>query len=264
MIGEEKRQKYKAFAFSLAIHGVLFLLAAFLGLFSLNVYQKSAKPMNVIVYDADAAPKRNASAANAAGSKMEGSKEALHMEEKSNAAIAKTVQEKVALNAPEKAKNVKKVLPSSQPSQGNQQASKNEESSKDRGSSDGNGKGQGKSLSGKGEGSGSAKEGGKGNGRGSSLAAISPALPPRLLKAVKPDYSPDLRKSGIEGTVYLKIFVTKNGKVSNVAIISSSGQTAFDQAASKAAYQYRFSPALNSNGQPVPCIVRRRIVFRLD
>ena len=68
----------------------------------------------------------------------------------------------------------------------------------------------------------------------------------------QPEY-PDLaRQAGIEGSVVLWVYVNTDGTVGNVTLYNSSGVGSLDQAAMDAAWNTRWSPAMN-NGIPVTC-----------
>ncbi|MEO0216989.1 MAG: TonB family protein [candidate division WOR-3 bacterium] len=68
-------------------------------------------------------------------------------------------------------------------------------------------------------------------------------IKPQIVKAVQPEY-PDLaKKAGIEGRVVVSVIVDENGNVINAEIISSTNSI-FNEPALKAAYKYKFSPAM--------------------
>jgi len=83
------------------------------------------------------------------------------------------------------------------------------------------------------------------------------------VKDVKPSY-PDLaQRAGIEGVVWVKALVDKEGKVRDVIIVKDSGANAgFEEAASEAAYATVWKPAI-ANGQPVALWVTYKVVFTL-
>lgn len=72
---------------------------------------------------------------------------------------------------------------------------------------------------------------------------------PRIVKRVQPIYPEIARKDNIEGTVWVKIWVTKEGKAKK-AIIQKSESDILDQAAIDAAMQFVFTPATIKN-EPV-------------
>jgi len=71
------------------------------------------------------------------------------------------------------------------------------------------------------------------------------------------------RRRALEGTVELKILVTREGLVSRIKIAKSSGHKILDEAAKSAVARWRFSPALR-NGVPVAAWTRRVVHFQLS
>jgi periplasmic protein TonB len=81
---------------------------------------------------------------------------------------------------------------------------------------------------------------------------------PVPVKQVNPDY-PDLaRRAGIEGTVWVKILVDREGKAKK-AIVMKSDADVFNEPAVKAALQWVFTPAMMNNG---PVAVWAAVPFR--
>ncbi len=62
-----------------------------------------------------------------------------------------------------------------------------------------------------------------------------------------PEYPKMARRSGQQGRVILKVLVAENGKPENVALATSSGYEALDQAAIEAVKQWSFIPAKRNN-----------------
>jgi protein TonB len=82
--------------------------------------------------------------------------------------------------------------------------------------------------------------------------------PPVPVKEVKPAY-PDLaQRAQLEGTVWVKILVDKDGKAKKVAVIKSDNPI-FDEPANEAALQWVFTPAIMNNG---PVAVWASVPFR--
>jgi len=81
---------------------------------------------------------------------------------------------------------------------------------------------------------------------------------PVPVKEVKPDYPEIAQRAGVEGTVWVKILVDKEGKAKK-AIIMKSDAEIFNDAAIAAARQWVFTPALMNNG---PVAVWAAIPFR--
>ncbi|MEK7630362.1 MAG: TonB family protein [Patescibacteria group bacterium] len=81
---------------------------------------------------------------------------------------------------------------------------------------------------------------------------------PVPVKQVSPEY-PDLAKrASIEGTVWVKLLVDKEGKVRKVMIMKSDAEI-FNEPALAAAKQWVFTPAMMNNG---PVMVWAAIPFR--
>jgi len=86
---------------------------------------------------------------------------------------------------------------------------------------------------------------------------------PVPIKEVKPEYPPLARQAGIEGVVWVKILVDKNGKVRNALIFKPSGASAgFEEAALAAVKQNEYKPAI-SNNQPVAVWAIFKVTFNL-
>jgi len=86
---------------------------------------------------------------------------------------------------------------------------------------------------------------------------------PVLIQSVEPVYPHFAEQAGIEGKVWIKALVSKEGKVRDAVVYVSSGSELLDEAAFKVAWDYLYKPA-NQNGQPVPVWVTYRVDFILD
>ncbi|MCX7983411.1 MAG: TonB family protein [Bacteroidetes bacterium] len=84
---------------------------------------------------------------------------------------------------------------------------------------------------------------------------------PVIVKEVKPKYPDIALRAGLEGNVYVKVWVDKEGKVKKVVILKSDAEI-FNQAAIEAAQQFVFTPAIMQN-RPVPVWVSIPFRFRL-
>ncbi len=83
---------------------------------------------------------------------------------------------------------------------------------------------------------------------------------PQIVKSAKPIY-PDLAKrAGVEGTVYLKLWVDREGKVRKAVVLKSDADV-LEQPAIDAAMQFVFTPAMQHNG---PVSVWVSIPFRFN
>ena len=83
---------------------------------------------------------------------------------------------------------------------------------------------------------------------------------PQVLRMDAPVYPPLAREAGIEGTVLLRVLVSKEGKVLNVIVLSGNPMLA--EAARIAAFTAQFSPAMQQH-KPVPVWVQLPVVFSL-
>jgi len=77
---------------------------------------------------------------------------------------------------------------------------------------------------------------------------------PQIVKSVQPKYPEIARLAGIEGTVWVKVLVGKDGKPKRVVILKETPKGIFADAAAEAAMQFLFTPAIMNAG-PVACWV---------
>jgi protein TonB len=88
-------------------------------------------------------------------------------------------------------------------------------------------------------------------------------IPAEMLYEEVPDYQRLAKKSGMEGIVWVKALVDKDGNVKKAMVLKSSGSRAgFDEAAVKAAYKCKFKPAIQ-NHKPVAVWVSYSVEFVL-
>ena len=66
----------------------------------------------------------------------------------------------------------------------------------------------------------------------------------------EPTYPRLAEQAGIEGTVWVKAAVGKDGTVKSAVVYKSSGTESLDEAAVEAAWKCKFKPAIQ-NGRPV-------------
>jgi protein TonB len=123
-----------------------------------------------------------------------------------------------------------------------------------------------------GTGTGTGSGSGEGNGAGigdGSIAGIGGGpyrpgagiTPPALLREVKPVYTEDGRRRGVEGEVVLEVVVRSDGTVGAVQVLRGLG-SGLDHRATDAVRQWRFSPA-RRYGTPVDVLVEVAVEFRL-
>lgn len=137
----------------------------------------------------------------------------------------------------------------------------NEVEAESRGTGDGGGAGSGEGT-GLGEGSGSGIGEGEGGGFGGGLYGPGSGVePPRLLSEVKPDYSEEARRRGIEGDVVMEIVVRRDGSVGDVRIVQGLG-AGLDERAVAAVRRWRFAPGTRQ-GTPVDVMVEVAVEFKL-
>ena len=130
-----------------------------------------------------------------------------------------------------------------------------------RGEGEGGGAGNGKGTGlGEGEGSGIGEGTGGGTG-GGPFRPGSGIEPPSLLREVKPDYTEEARRRGIEGDVVMEIVVEANGRVGQVRVLQGLGY-GLDERAAAAVRQWTFQPATR-RGSPVSVMVEVAMEFKL-
>jgi TonB family protein len=82
----------------------------------------------------------------------------------------------------------------------------------------------------------------------------------RLLKRVPPVYPPLARQARIQGTIILKVHITKSGDVANIQLVS--GHPMLAPAAIEAVKQWKYDPYL-LNGDPVEVETNVAVNFKL-
>jgi protein TonB len=97
--------------------------------------------------------------------------------------------------------------------------------------------------------------------------AALPVIPPQPISGragnPKPDYPAEARRRGLQGKVVLLVEVSAAGLPASVAVATSSGHAALDQAALAAVQRWHFSPATRG-GTPVAGTAQVPIQFRLE
>ena len=81
---------------------------------------------------------------------------------------------------------------------------------------------------------------------------------PVPVKQVQPEYPEIARRAGVEGTVWVKILVDKEGKAKKAVVMKSDAEI-FNEPAINAAKQWVFTPAMMNNG---PVAVWAAVPFR--
>jgi len=123
----------------------------------------------------------------------------------------------------------------------------------------GAGKGKGTGL---GEGDGPGVGAGSGGGTGGGpFRPGSGVEAPRLLTEVKPDYTDEARRRGIEGEVVMEIIVRSDGSVGDVKVLQGL-PAGLNERAMQAVRRWRFAPA-RMRGTPVDVVVEASVEFRM-
>ena len=113
-----------------------------------------------------------------------------------------------------------------------------------------------------GEGQGSGLGPGSGGGTGGGPYQPGNGIdPPTLLHEVKPVYTEEARRQGIEGAVLLEIVVQRDGSVGSLKVMRSLG-AGLERKAVEAVRQWRFAPA-RRQGAPVDVVVQVSVDFSL-
>jgi periplasmic protein TonB len=86
---------------------------------------------------------------------------------------------------------------------------------------------------------------------------------PQAIEMIQPEYPEMARQAGVQGDVWVKALIDKEGRVRDVIIEKASGAHAgFEDAAIAAAKATSWKPAL-SNGQPVAIWISYKVSFKL-
>jgi len=84
---------------------------------------------------------------------------------------------------------------------------------------------------------------------------------PMVVKRVEPKYPEIAQRAGLEGTVHVKLWVDKEGKVRKVVVLKSDAEL-FNEPSIEAGMQWVFTPAMQHNG-PVSVWVAVPFKFRI-
>lgn len=286
--GQEKRL---ALALSVGVHVAIFGVFAAGGLFSFLQSHSQAPPVDVMVYNEDAAATTDAPAAAPAGTApaATGGENAVTYaapttalpkidETYTQAAQEARFVQQVMQEQGVDAVTANQLVAASQQKQSAARPSGVTGSAAAAGNSAepaGDGTGAGPSPGGAGT---SGTPGGDGTdptGQGADGGAANPAAPAnvgrrpakkaRLIS--QPDvsayYPEDLRRRNITGTVTVHIVIGADGTVTSASVAASSGYSEMDDAAVKLAYQCRYEPAENEDGQAVASERNLNIPFGL-
>ena len=92
----------------------------------------------------------------------------------------------------------------------------------------------------------------------------STIIKPKIVRASKPDYPAASIRLGEEGATGLRLYITKDGRVVDVELASSSGSLRLDQAAMKhAKNNWKFSPC-TEDGVAIACWHQTKLVWKIE
>ncbi len=105
---------------------------------------------------------------------------------------------------------------------------------------------------------------GRGSGGGAGGGVYRPGGPvssPRLIKEVRPTYTNEALRSGLQGIVWLEAVVTREGRTSHIRVVKSL-EDGLDQEAVAAVAEWRFEPGRLA-GDPVDVLVTVLVAFTI-
>lgn len=103
-----------------------------------------------------------------------------------------------------------------------------------------------------------------GDGNGDDGPGTEDLSEPATLTRYAKLYPRAARNAGEEGTVVVGVTVGPDGHVTEAYLEQSSGIARLDNAAVKSAYNWRFSPAKNTAGQPIAGSAQIRVTYSLQ
>ena len=86
---------------------------------------------------------------------------------------------------------------------------------------------------------------------------------PKPLTPIRPKYPEIAREAGMEGTVYVEVFIDKKGRVTETSIKKGFPNTGLNEAAVEAIRKTRFKPAMQRD-MPVGIWISIPVKFRLN
>ena len=238
----EKKAELKAWAVSLGLHGVVFVLLAFSGVFLLVKPVQEAEPVDVALLDNDGA---------AGGSLVGGATLASAPDSVAPPldVVLPThnlppIQESYT-QEPQKQQEYRQqhqVQASvSTTTVAGSAAGENKFAANRQGSGVGTASSNGQAGEGMGSGAGHAASVGNGNGTGAeNMQAGTERVAARCIYRPSPAYPESLRQQGVEGSVQVLILVAEDDSIEAVEVVKSSGYPDMDAAAVNAAYGCHF------------------------
>ncbi|MCX8132983.1 MAG: energy transducer TonB, partial [Roseococcus sp.] len=100
-------------------------------------------------------------------------------------------------------------------------------------------------------------------GQGLALGPTAPPEPDERYPRAAPAYPEMARARGEQGVVVLELAIGTDGRVITARVARSSGFPMLDEAARRAAQEWRFRPA-RIEGQPTLATVQAAVQFRLQ
>jgi TonB family protein len=95
--------------------------------------------------------------------------------------------------------------------------------------------------------------------------ATLPIGNPETNRIRRDDYPVDMVRWGIGGRVVLRVQVDEAGNVTGATVVQSSGQQQLDDAAVRVVRErFRYSPARDASGKPVPAVIRTTMVWAVN
>ncbi len=85
---------------------------------------------------------------------------------------------------------------------------------------------------------------------------------PALIRNPPPPYPQEARRRGWEGVVLLRVGITREGRVADIAISQSSGYAILDESARRTVQRWRFTPARRL-GVPVATTIELPVRFKI-
>jgi protein TonB len=85
--------------------------------------------------------------------------------------------------------------------------------------------------------------------------------PPRVVKEVRPMYTPEARRAKVQGEVVLKTVINQEGEPTDIRVVQSLEES-LDREAVKALERWVFEPG-RRNGDPVRVEVEIRLSFKI-
>jgi periplasmic protein TonB len=104
---------------------------------------------------------------------------------------------------------------------------------------------------------------GHGRGAGGYGSGKFDALPSAAAANPLPPYPPEALARGTEGTVLLRVSISRDGTVLAATLVSSSGDRTLDDSALSTVRHWQFEPA-RLNGMAVPCEVNLPIRYHVN